>query len=595
MEFDAFGRYSPLKDGTGAPAILGHGAWGTVHKAFNNDLRCYAALRFIAYDAFPNDEGRNQFAGEARSASHIHHPSLASVFPLELIQQKYLYATEFCDGETLASRVAREGPLEVLPALTIVSQVAAGLELASSAGLLHRNISAENIMLIQEDEEISVKVLDLALPSRTAAGHESILQQDYEFAAPEEIAGKAVDVRSGVYSLGALLYYMSAGAESYKLIRAKSLANEEVSLDDTVGFSPHVATILRNVLCHDPARRIATFAELRDAIDKVLQAPKRLQLEVVALPAQAEPTDSAAVTQELPFVESTRVEAKEGGSPPARAEIAAAPKPRGLVIPAKLLGSAQPGAVLRLKREGEGGEQLVVCARNRFRIGRSAAAGADLPTRFLPRSSANDTKTKRLSRIHVTAKCERGQILLFDGDSVTPSANGSTFDGKALSTEAPLTLLKAGDMQLAEVFSIRVSPRISEHSDLPMISNLGNWTGPGRESGFSVAGAIMFLPTELNEVRLAVWLFTTAPFGRSKASPLDFFLQAGGQETGALHYYRGCFWIEKRAQDSLSIDDLVLAPAEIAPLVTGQFLGAGGARYSVKIDDVSEVRELAHV
>ena len=96
-------------------------------------------------------------------------------------------------------------------------------------------------MLIQEDEEISVKVLDLALPSRTAAGHESILRQDYEFSAPEEIAGKAVDVRSGVYSLGALLYYMLASAESYKLIRAKSLANEEVSLDDTVGLSPHVA------------------------------------------------------------------------------------------------------------------------------------------------------------------------------------------------------------------------------------------------------------------------------------------------------------------------------------------------------------------
>ena len=316
-----------------------------MHKAFNNDLRCYAALRFIAYDAFPNDEGRNQFVGEARSASHIHHPSLASVFPLELIQQRYLYATEFCDGETLASRVARDGPLEMLPALTIMSQVAAGLELASSAGLLHRNISAGNIMLIQEDEEISVKVLDLALPSRMGAGPESILRQEYEFSAPEEIAGKAVDVRSGVYSLGALLYYMLAGAESYKLVRAKSLANEEVSLDDTVGLSPHVAAILRNALCHDPARRAATFAELRDAIDKVLHAPKRLQLEVVALPAEAESADSAAMTQELPFVESTRVEAKEGGPPPAR--------DRGCCC-AKISRTAYPGKAAWIGAAGHG-------------------------------------------------------------------------------------------------------------------------------------------------------------------------------------------------------------------------------------------------
>jgi serine/threonine protein kinase len=583
VEFDAFGHYSLLKDGTGAPAILGHGAWGTVHKAFNNDLRCYAALRIIAHDAFPNDEERNQFVSEVRSASHIHHPTMASVFPLESIQQKYLYATEFCDGETLASRVARDGPLETRSALTIMSQVSAGLELASSAGLLHRNISAENIMLIQEDEEICVKVLDLALPPRSAAEHKSILRHDCEFSAPEVIAGGAVDVRSGVYSVGALFYYMLAGAESYKLVRAKSLANEEISFDDPAGFSAHVGVMLRNTFCADPAKRTATFAELRDAADKVLKAPRRPQPEAGALPARAEPLDSAAVTQDLPFL----------GSTPARVEVAAAQKPRGLVIPAKLLGSAQPGTVLRLKREGEGGEQLVVCARNRFRIGRSAAAGADLPTRFLPRSTANDTKTKRLSRIHVTAKCESGQILLFDGDSVTPSANGSTFDGKALSTEAPLTLLKAGDLQLAEVFSIRVSPHTFERGDSPKIANLENWKGPSREGAFSVAGSILFLPHEMNEVRVAVWLLTTAPFRSTKASPLDFSPQAAGQETRAVHYYRGCFWIEQRAPDSLAIDGLVLAPSEIAPLVTGQMIEAGGATYSIKIEEAGEVHELA--
>ena len=76
------------------------------------------------------------------------------------------------------------------------------------------------------------------------------------------------------------------------------------------------------------------------------------------------------------------------------------------------------------------GDQLVACVRNRFRIGRSATSGADLPTRFLPRDKANDTKTKRLSRIHVTAKFENGQIFLFDGDSVTPSANGLRSTGK---------------------------------------------------------------------------------------------------------------------------------------------------------------------
>ena len=596
MEFDAFGRYSVLKDETGAPVILGHGVWGTVLKAFNYDLRCYAALRIIARSAFQSDEVREQFVTEVRSAAHIGHSSLAVVFPLELIEDKYLYATEFYDGETLAERITRDGCLEMLPALKIISQIAAGLDVASSAGLLHRNITAQNIMLVQEDEEISVKVLDLALPARRVAEDKSILRHECDFSSPEETAGKGIDVRSGVYSLGALLYYIQMGAEKYALFRAKSLANEEVSFGDAVDFSPRVTAILRNALCHTPGERIATFAELRDAIDEALNAPKRFESELVARSVeaesvQAEPVDSAAATQALPSVESPQEpEIKETVSPFVRVESAAPPKARGLMIPPKLFGSAQPGTVLQLRRDGETGEQLVACVRNRFRIGRSAAAGADLPTRFLPRDKANDTKTKRLSRIHVTAKCEKGQIFLFDGDSVTPSANGSTFDAQVLSTETPLALLKPGDLRLADVYSIRVIPRTIEHNDAPPIANLGRWTGPTRESNPPMAGAIVFAPNDLNEIRIAVWLFSVAPFGSSKASPLDFALPAGDREIGALRYYRGCFWIEQRSTDSVSIDGLVLAPAEIAPLVTGQTLEVSGSKFSVKIDDMSDAR-----
>ena len=134
----------------------------------------------------------------------------------------------------------------MLPALNIISQIAAGLDVASSAGLLHRNITAENI-LVQEDEEIfSAKVLDLALPARRVAENNSILRHDCDFSSPEETAGKEIDARSGVYSLGALLYYIQVGAEKYALLRAKSLANEEVSFDDAVDFSPRVAVILKN-------------------------------------------------------------------------------------------------------------------------------------------------------------------------------------------------------------------------------------------------------------------------------------------------------------------------------------------------------------
>jgi serine/threonine protein kinase len=590
VEFDSFGHYSVLKDEAGAPAILGRdSAWGVVHKAFNNDLSCYAALRTISRDAFETEELRVQFVSEVQMAAHIRHPSLVSVFPLEMIGDSYLYATEFCDGETLYERLTREGCLEMSPALSVISPIAAALDEAFSAHLLHRNISAQNVMLLQEDEEISVKVLDLGLPSRRSAAKSSIPPHSCEFSSPEEGAGKEIDVRSGVYSLGALLYYLRAGAGKYALLRAKSLANEEVSFDETSDFSPRVAGILKKALCHDPGGRIATFSELRDAIQEALSEPKRPRAEVIAPPVRVEAIDSAAVTQALPSAESLReARIKEKVPPIVRVERAATPKPQGMVIPSKLLGSAQPGTILRLKREGEAGEQLVAIVRDRFRIGRSATAGADLPTRFLPRDKANDTKTKRLSRIHVTAKCERAQVFLFDGDSITPSANGSTFDGQALSTERPLALLKPSDLRLAEAYSIKVIPRVFEQSTAPAIANLDQWTGPTRESNPLAAGAVVFVPSELSEIRVAVWLFSVAPFGNSAASPIDFALPAGDRETGALRHYRGCFWLEQRTADPVSVGGVVLAPAEIAPLAAGQTLEIGGSKYSVQIDDSSD-------
>ena len=590
MEFKSFGCYSVLNDEAGAPVILGHGVWGTVHKAFNNDLRCYAAVRLIPQGAFRSDEVRNQFASEVRTAAHIRHPSLASVFPLELIEESYLYATEFCYGETLTERMTRDSCLGTLPALNIGNQIAAGLDVVCSAGLLHRNIRAENIMLVQEDDEISVRVLDLALPARSVVKNNSILRHDCDFASPEENAGKLIDVRSGVYSLGALLYYIQAGAEEYASFRAKSLANEEVSFDEAFDFSPGVALILKNALCHDPGERIPTFAELRGAIEEVLSAPKGFKSGVTARSVKSELTDSAVETPPLPSSElEQKAQVGEMVPPIGRVEKTTTPEAGGLNIPPMLLGSAQVGNVLILKREGETSEKLVACARNHFRIGRSAAAGADLAMRILPRSKSNDTKTKQLSRIHVTAKCENGQIFLFDGDGVSPSANGSTFDAQVLSTATSLALLKPGDLRLADVCSIRVIPRTLDHNDTPAIANLDDWRGPIHESSPPVAGAIVFVPNNPNETGIAVWLFSVAPFGSSRASPLDFAFSTGERELGALRYYRGCFWIEQRSADSLSVDGFVLAPAEIAPLVTGQTVEVSGSKYSVKIDDVSDV------
>jgi serine/threonine protein kinase len=528
---------------------------------------------------------RDQFAREVQLATKIRHRSLASVYPLELVEDSYLYAMEFCDGETLDDCITRSGKLETLVALNIGTQIAAGLDVASSAGLLHRNITANNILLLQEDDEISVKVLGLALPCRSIAESNTGPSTDCDFRSPEEVAGKPIDVRSGIYSVGALLYYTEAGPEKYALFRAKSLANQQDVFGDAGDFSPRIAVIAKHTLPHDPKERIATFAELRDVIGGALTAPKQSPIDVAALPVG---TEKAVVTPASPPADLVR-ELDVSSTPPTET----APKAAGLatgklVIPAKLLGVAQAGTVLRLKRVGEGPrEKVVACVGTTFRIGR--ATNTDLVTRF-PRSKVNDLKSKRLSKVHATVKCEGDQVLLSDGNGVKPSANGSTFELKALTVERPIALVKPGELRLADAYSIKVHPLLVGKNDPPAIANLSQWSGPKVESKPPLAGAILFMPITPFEANLVLWLFSVIEFGSSSESALDFALPADEQKIGALRSYRGCFWLEHRSGDSLLVDGLALAKDEIAPLVTGQTVEINGSKYSVEIEHLSNIQ-----
>lgn len=581
------GRYTVLDEQSGAPVQPGEGACIGWRKAFNHDLRCYAVLAVISKAAFPSGQARQQFEDEALTATGVHHRNVASIFPLEVINDSYLYAMEFCNGETLAARATRSGCLETFEALDIAKQIAAGLEATNSAGLLHRNISPANVMVLEEDGEISVKVLGLAVPAGGIVESLSPTSQAADFRSPEEIGGKDIDIRSGIYSLGALLYFMEAGLDKYKEFRARLKENEAQNpFENAEDLSHRASMIVRQTICQEPNKRIATFAELIDAIDRARTAPEPSAVQPIATVPQ---TDDVARAQIITPPEiSSPPEVVEAMLPIKTAQEYIEPAVGELMIPPELLKVAQPGRALRLNRVGaESPEQIAVHVGNSFRIGR--LGHLELVTRFLPRNKTNDTKSKRLSKVHVTIKREGKQILLFDGDGrrkeVSGSANGSTFQTKALSPTSPLPLVESGELQLARVYSIKVIPLLRETNEVPVIVNLNDWIGPIAESAPSLNGAIVFIPNERSDVDVTLWLFSTASFGVS-GSLLDFTLPAAGPTIGALRYFGGCFWIEQKSTAALLVNDLRLGIGEIAPLTTGQTVEVNGIKYAVNIEDL---------
>jgi serine/threonine protein kinase len=577
---DTLGRYTVLGDQTGAvvqPAREGGWRW---QKAFNHALRCYAALSVIPKAAFPTEQSREQFEREVLIAKDIRHRNVASIFPLEVINDRYLYAMEFCDGETVAARTMRSGGLETLEALNIAQQIAAGLEAASSAGILYRNITPDNIMVLEEDDELAVKVLGLALPAAGTLEGLSPTPEEADFRSPEEIAGKTCDVRSGIYSLGALLYFMEAGLEKYEQFRARSMGEKRIKLfRDEEDLSYRVNMVVRGAACQNPKERIATFAELVDAIDQARIAPEPPEIEAIAV---SPPTEVATEAPVPPARVSPAPELPE------RAAQTREPRPGELTIPVELLSVAQPGTVLRLNRvEATSRERVVAFVGDTFCIGR--ATEAQLVTRFQPRTKANDAQTRRLSKIHVTLKCEGRGVLLSDGSGVNRSANGSAFDGKRLSTENPIRLIQPGELKLADAYSIKIIPVLEDANGAPAIANLKHWNGPGHDSHIELTGAILFMPNEKSDVNLSLWLFSAVAFGVSSASRLDF---TSSPKIAALRYFRGCFWIEQRSTEPLLLSGLALGRGEIAPLAPGQTLEVKGSKYAIEFPDLSKQQKL---
>src|SRR5437867_1110333 len=165
---------------------------------------------------------RERFLREARAAAALRHPNVAAIFQFGASPDATYcyYAMELVEGETLAARVRRDGPLKVELALEIAIQTTRALMAAAAQNLIHRDLKPGNIMLTAGNAattELEVKVIDFGLAKAIAdAGGEMDLTHGGfvgtpSFASPEQFGTGPVDARSDIYSLGATLWFALTG------------------------------------------------------------------------------------------------------------------------------------------------------------------------------------------------------------------------------------------------------------------------------------------------------------------------------------------------------------------------------------------------
>ncbi len=199
-------------------SAIGAGAMGEVYLARDTRLDRRVALKVLPAK-FTRDSGRiARFRREAKAASALNHPNILTIYDIGEIDDTCFIAAEFIEGETLRERLA-VGKMELSEALGIASQCALALEAAHQAGILHRDVKPENIMVRPDG---LVKVVDFGL-ARVAEGQESAVDATHagtlmgtpRYMSPEQARGQKLDSRTDIFSLGSVLYEMATGRPAF--------------------------------------------------------------------------------------------------------------------------------------------------------------------------------------------------------------------------------------------------------------------------------------------------------------------------------------------------------------------------------------------
>ena len=212
-----FGHYRVLQRDDGSLWELGSSATGVSYKALDTDLQRPVALKVINSDLLADEGNRSRFLREARTTAGLRHSNIASIYHLGKDEEQFFYATEFIEGQTVESYVARFGPMPVRAALHVAWQVSRALAAAARQQLVHGDIKPANIMIAADSEEGDwpfVKLLDFGLvrsvlpaqdPDGTTPPRSPGTAQS---GSPEQIEEGKMDARSDVYSLGCTLWYL---------------------------------------------------------------------------------------------------------------------------------------------------------------------------------------------------------------------------------------------------------------------------------------------------------------------------------------------------------------------------------------------------
>ncbi len=309
---------------------IGAGGMGEVYLAEDTRLGRKVALKILNADLTKHEDRVRRFEQEARAASALSHPNILTIFDIGTEDSTHFIATEYIDGPTLRSVLARSR-MKLGEILDTALQVAAALAAAHAAGIIHRDIKPENIMVRPDG---LVKVLDFGLaklietqaPSADS-GALTVARANTDpgtvmgtaaYMSPEQARGQSVDARTDIFSLGVVIYEMIAGrapfeGETASHVIVSILEKEPAPLTLSSPDAPsELERIVTKALAKDKDERYQTVKDLRIDLKRLKQRrdvdaeiERSISPDSISRSAIATSSDPAVVTTTPPSVTSS--------------------------------------------------------------------------------------------------------------------------------------------------------------------------------------------------------------------------------------------------------------------------------------------------
>lgn len=326
-------------------SFVAHGGMAFVYEATDLRLGRHVALKLLAAPPTRESDFRERFTRESRYAASLDHPNIVPIYEAGEADGLLFIAMRFVSGVNLDSRLREVHRLDGPGALAVLAPIADALDLAHSAGLVHRDVKPANILLTDTGRghehvyltDFGITKHTSGLTKLTATGN---VIGTMTYTAPEQIRGDRIDARTDLYALGCVAYQCLTGVAPF--VRDNQWALVYAHLNErpapVSSHRPELAAadpVIARALEKDPAKRFARCADFTDALNAALAGRADGAATEPAGPAVDDPPDSAPPG---PAAWPTSAVPSPGSAPAAPATpgpAAAAPAPAGSAPPAR--------------------------------------------------------------------------------------------------------------------------------------------------------------------------------------------------------------------------------------------------------------------